>query len=442
MIDATKPQKNWLPVCTVIDGKIFVAHGGISNTLDLKFLNTFKRQKYTSVLRPPVVYDHQTNTRRIDVHEWKQILDVLWSDPKQKQGCFPNVFRGGGSYFGPDISEQFCKENNFELIVRSHECKFEGYEYTHNKKAENLKGLLYFAVRRHTVPYGTTLRCYTSPHAPCRAVRRRRAPDEWLLYFTPYGGIEKEFLRIMNTAPIEFSVKFQKVLTIFSASNYYELGSNRGAYVKFAGPDLQRQIVQYMVTKTNKKISVCQRLSQVEQSALRDLKGKIFACKSELMQHFLKIDKSERGVISLHQWCRIMEDIIRLGLPWHSLAPRIIKFNEQDPKLVNYMSTFQDIALGLNNEVLAKSPNITETLYKHKNTLETIFRFMDKDNSGQVSMEEFSQACDMLGQYTKTRLSPEYIQDIANSIDFNKDGFIDLNEFLEAFRLVEIQDGS
>uniref|UniRef100_A0A915K1W3 Uncharacterized protein n=1 Tax=Romanomermis culicivorax TaxID=13658 RepID=A0A915K1W3_ROMCU len=35
-------------------------------------------------------------------------------------------------------------------------------------------------ILRPTVPYGTTLSCYTSR-------TRRTVPDEWLLYFTPYG---------------------------------------------------------------------------------------------------------------------------------------------------------------------------------------------------------------------------------------------------------------
>lgn len=66
------------------------------------------------------------------------MVDLLWSDPRSLNGCQPNNMRGGGSFFGPDITEAFLKKYDLSLIIRSHECKVDGYEFTHNNKVSRV----------------------------------------------------------------------------------------------------------------------------------------------------------------------------------------------------------------------------------------------------------------------------------------------------------------
>ncbi|XP_064416936.1 serine/threonine-protein phosphatase with EF-hands 2 [Latimeria chalumnae] len=449
---------SWLPLATVIDQKVLVLHGGISDTTDLEHLSRINRHKFVSTLRAPKMktryawnegvsgdeahlrvsgksgpsprrkslsFNAQSNlysnmhiSKRMascsrimlpnkmeiskwvrrsveeelekcrrqvgfcetyennskplslsdsdsesyeiqesDNAEWKQVVDILWSDPMHQDGCIPNIVRGGGCYFGPDVTEKVLQKHSLQLLIRSHECKQEGYEFCHNRK----------------------------------------------------------------------------VLTIFSASNYYEVGSNRGAYVKL-GPDLSPHFVQYQANRTIRKLTMRQRLSGVESSALRALREKLFAHKSDLISIFKHYDKNNLGRISINDWATAVESVLHLGLPWRVLRSQLVYHAPEG--LLEYQSWFDDLVI----EQPIKEhiqPSLLEALYQNRSNLETIFRIIDSDNSGLISFEEFCQTWKLLSSHLNIEVSDKAICDLARSIDFNKDGNIDINEFLEAFRLVD-----
>ncbi|XP_066561968.1 serine/threonine-protein phosphatase with EF-hands 1 isoform X2 [Amia ocellicauda] len=423
-----------LPVATVIDNKVLIVHGGISDLTDLDFLGSIERHKFKSALRPPkrsldlgeerghrqVVgsytdrggsgsskrrqaklpkqrssssssssassrhssssWDKDPAPRSVaspsaslevpfldsDVSiapreppreevEWKQIVDLLWSDPKSHSGCTPNTFRGGGCYFGPDVTQKLLKKHQLKMLIRSHECKQEGYELCHDGK----------------------------------------------------------------------------VITIFSASNYYEVGSNRGAYVKL-GPDLIPRFFQYQVSKCTRKMTLQQRVSVAEGSALKSLQEKLYAHRSELIAAFQQYDQSSTGRISISEWAMAVESVLRLDLPWRTLRSRLVRLAPDGD--VEYLSCFEDLHMG--QPISEVTPNLVETLYRYRTDLEIIFNIIDKDHSGLISVEEFRQTWKLFSSHLSIDIDDAAIDNLARSIDFNKDGSIDFNEFLEAFRVV------
>uniref|UniRef100_A0A2K5JGV0 Serine/threonine-protein phosphatase with EF-hands n=2 Tax=Colobus angolensis palliatus TaxID=336983 RepID=A0A2K5JGV0_COLAP len=289
--------------------------------------------------------------------EWRQVVDILWSDPMAQEGCKANTIRGGGCYFGPDVTQQLLQKYNLQFLIRSHECKPEGYEFCHNRK----------------------------------------------------------------------------VLTIFSASNYYEVGSNRGAYVKL-GPALTPHIVQYQTNKVTNTLTMRQRISRVEESALRALREKLFAHSSDLLSEFKKHDADKVGLITLSDWAAAVESVLHLGLPWRMLRSQLV--NSSADNMLEYKSWLKNLAKEqVSHENIQSS--LLETLYRNRSNLETIFRIIDSDHSGFISLDEFRQTWKLLSSHMNIDITDDCICDLARSIDFNKDGHIDINEFLEAFRLVE-----
>uniref|UniRef100_A0A8B9VNE2 Serine/threonine-protein phosphatase n=1 Tax=Anas zonorhyncha TaxID=75864 RepID=A0A8B9VNE2_9AVES len=359
---------SWLPLATIINKKVLILHGGISDTTDLDFLCSLERNKVRECIRVGThrlsssgfsELSRQNSQSGPTLKEWKQVMDILWSDPRMQKGCVPNKRRGGGCYFGPDTTARLFERYNLKLLIRSHEFKREGYELTH-------------------------------------------------------GG---------------------KVITIFSASNYYEEGSNKGAYIRL-NPDLIPHFVQYQVRECTDKQNYWERVKTIERSALQILQEKIFAHRSTLTEAFEKHDCDNTGNISVSDWAAAMESVLCLELPWRTLLPHLAK-TDPDGK-VDYMSCFHNMEIAQSTEEV--QPALVETLCKYRKELEVIFNIMDEDHSGLISFDEFRKTWRIFSSHLGIDAYDASIDKLAQSIDYNKDDYIDFSEFLEAFHVVHKRD--
>jgi serine/threonine-protein phosphatase with EF-hands len=85
---------------------------------------------------------------------------------------------------------------------------------------------------------------------------------------------------------------------VFSASNYYEIGSNKGAYIKF-GANSDRYFVQFTAAASKtKKLTFRQQVDNVEKSAIRELKEKLREQKVQLTKEFKERDTENSGEIN------------------------------------------------------------------------------------------------------------------------------------------------
>ncbi|XP_015317263.1 serine/threonine-protein phosphatase with EF-hands 1 isoform X1 [Bos taurus] len=366
----------WLPIGTIIDNEVLVIHGGISESTDLNLLHRIERNKMRSVLMPPIPMDGDRAEKKnklgtatvalgirtsgsfseqLTKQEWEQVIDILWSDPRGKRGCYPNTNRGGGCYFGPDITSKILNKYQLKMLVRSHECKPEGYEICHDGK----------------------------------------------------------------------------VITVFSASNYYEEGSNRGAYIRMSSGTTPR-FFQYQITKATCFRPLYQRVNAIESSAIRMLKERMISRKTDLIRAFQLQDRNKSGKLSMGQWAFSMENVLGLNLPWRSLSSHLVTTDKDGN--IDYMSGFQDVHI--QKPVKEVQSSLIETVYRYRSDLQIIFNIIDSDHSGLISMEEFRSMWRLFKSHYSVHIDDSQFDELAERMDLNKDGSIDFNEFLKAFYVV------
>ena len=117
VLDAARSVFRALPIAATINKKVFVVHGGIgkeSCSMKVVDINKLNRFVDSPPFRGP-------------------LSELLWSDPSDKiSGISANKQRGAGWIFGRNATEQFLRLNEMDMLVRSHECRQQGFSVHHD----------------------------------------------------------------------------------------------------------------------------------------------------------------------------------------------------------------------------------------------------------------------------------------------------------------------
>ncbi|CAF2929864.1 unnamed protein product, partial [Rotaria sp. Silwood2] len=295
--------------------------------------------------------------------EYCQIQDLLWSDPDphSRKGCRHNNERNIGCFFGPNITEQFLNKYNYSMIIRSHQVKQKGYEYTHN----------------------------------------------------------------------------EKVLTVFSASNYCG-GLNWGAIIRWDYNEQEPWLISYKTELVEMKtLSFNKQITLFEDPAYQSLLERIMTNKSSLQKEFEKRDRYQTNHIPLKVWSEIMTNVLRIDLPWLTLRSKLV---HEDKQGILYNTMFDEYAL--DNTKFHSNSGIMEDLYMWKDLLIRLFNLIDQDHSGFISPNEFSDVLKLLlyDENNTDGINEAYIEELSSAMDLDKNGRIDINEFLESFRIANVKN--
>lgn len=106
-----------LPIAAILNNQIFITHGGISSKI--KSREDLFAVKKISFMKE---IENQMN--------YEIVMDLLWSDPSQSISQFSKSPRGCAHIFGAEALEDFLKNIQCSLVVRSHEVCQNGYSFS------------------------------------------------------------------------------------------------------------------------------------------------------------------------------------------------------------------------------------------------------------------------------------------------------------------------
>lgn len=103
----------YLPICSILNTKIFCVHGGITALIDTP-------EKLLSIEKVGAEFTSENSVQ----------VEFMWNDPDNDlEYCYEHSPRGIGCLFNQEALESFLKTMNFSMVIRGHQMCTDGFKY-------------------------------------------------------------------------------------------------------------------------------------------------------------------------------------------------------------------------------------------------------------------------------------------------------------------------
>lgn len=226
------------------------------------------------------------------------------------------------------------------------------------------------------------------------------------------------------------------LVTLFSASNYCGKANNLGCFMRVPSGKDKPAFFQYMASAESRDMAV---------SNLDALFSLIIQYRADLVAEFEHFDQEKSGKLAVQTWGTIMEDVLDLSLDWKALQPLLTALDEEG--LVPYYDFLdrynaegavkRSESEGKADPEREKQRSAFNSLYRHRSRLEALFRVLDRDGNGTISVDELENGIKVLNEHLPPGTKPFSTNgmDYMRMMDFSHDNEININEFMEGFRI-------
>eukprot|EP00002_Diphylleia_rotans_P011827 TRINITY_DN2328_c0_g1_i2.p1 TRINITY_DN2328_c0_g1~~TRINITY_DN2328_c0_g1_i2.p1 ORF type:complete len:659 (+),score=129.79 TRINITY_DN2328_c0_g1_i2:86-2062(+) len=393
-----------LPICSVIQGAVFVVHGGLpraeGTTLDqIRRIN-----------------------RNVDDPESDPLYqDLLWSDPldDDKSGILEN-HRGAGVMFGADMTKSFLKNNRLKYMIRSHEVKDNGFDIVHGRRcitifsASNYGGSYdnkgaYIVLKSDLVPHIHTFMAGT---------KKESAQEE-----DEEEAAEKLAAMNLNILKDLICLHRQQLLDQFMAQDKSSIGRvSQAAWANVLKLVIKLDIpwhaflsnlanletdgtINYRLFLARYKLHLAEEYASWEVEVIDRIQERIFSSRQSLEETFKKFDLDGNATLSFEEFVKAMATF-DLGLSQGQVKELMKSMDSNGDGQLDFnefISRFELVYVkepppDLSPDVCEFCERIIKQLgrYFMDNgwTLSQAFAQFDADGNGTISFAEFKNALD------------------------------------------------